>query len=220
MPTDQELMKRLQRVASEHFGGHFTVMKFTTNWRIMFGTPGERADIANAPCGKTFAEAAAKALAAPEHTWQYRIKIEPGLALLHEHVRSIKDSGGHSFCANAVWYGYGGHQSLKEWMMRLVGFEAQNPRLRTMRAYDLAYETLYRALPDCRNCLCFLPRQRLDNARQRYARALSPYTPSACARARQRHDNGRLACVAAHQGKPPRGGEETALRDPGAWPVS
>jgi hypothetical protein len=39
-------------------------------------------------------------------------------------------------------------------MCRLVGFEADNPVLRTMGAYDAAYDKLYGALPDCRNCIC------------------------------------------------------------------
>jgi hypothetical protein len=31
---------------------------------------------------------------------------------------------------------------------------ATDPRLRTSEAYDVAYETIYNALPDCRNCGC------------------------------------------------------------------
>jgi hypothetical protein len=44
--------------------GHFTVMKFTTNWRVMFGTPGDRFDIEDAYVGRTFTEAASRAIAA------------------------------------------------------------------------------------------------------------------------------------------------------------
>jgi hypothetical protein len=56
------LMRELERIAKEHFDGHFTVMRFTTNWRVWFGTPSVRGDIQAAPVGKTFAEAAGNAL--------------------------------------------------------------------------------------------------------------------------------------------------------------
>jgi hypothetical protein len=52
------------------------------------------------------------------------------------------------------WYGYGGRQSFKERMYWLAGFRAEEPRLRTMHAYDVALNKLYRAPPNCRNCLC------------------------------------------------------------------
>jgi secreted PhoX family phosphatase len=58
-----EYMTNLERVANEHFGGHVTIMKFTTNWRVWFGTPSDRGDIQAAPVGKTFQAAAEKALA-------------------------------------------------------------------------------------------------------------------------------------------------------------
>lgn len=34
-----ELLKRIEKIADEHHDGHFTIMKFTTNWRVCFGTP-------------------------------------------------------------------------------------------------------------------------------------------------------------------------------------
>lgn len=37
--------------------GHFTVMRFTTNWRVMLGTPADRDDITGAFEGATFNEA-------------------------------------------------------------------------------------------------------------------------------------------------------------------
>ena len=51
-------------IADNNFGGHFTVMKFTTNWRVGFGTPASRCDIDQMWEGKTFASAAQAALAA------------------------------------------------------------------------------------------------------------------------------------------------------------
>jgi hypothetical protein len=47
-------------------GGHFRIMKFTTNWRVCFGTVEWREDIEKMPVGKTFAEAAQKVLANPK----------------------------------------------------------------------------------------------------------------------------------------------------------
>jgi hypothetical protein len=48
---------------SEH-DGHLTIYRFTGNWRVGFATPAERDDIDAAAEGKTFREAARKALAA------------------------------------------------------------------------------------------------------------------------------------------------------------
>jgi hypothetical protein len=58
-----ELMRRLVQIADERFDGHLTILKFTTNWRVGFKTPTEREDIDAAPVGRSFAEAAQKALA-------------------------------------------------------------------------------------------------------------------------------------------------------------
>jgi hypothetical protein len=61
------------------------------------------------------------------------------------------------FCANAVWYGYPGFEpGFKSRLCRLVGHTAeQGGDLRTSEAYDVAYETIYQALPDCRGrCRC------------------------------------------------------------------
>jgi hypothetical protein len=69
MRTDSELFTELQQIADRKFGGHFTVMKFTTNWRVSFGTPMERSDIASMSVGKTFAEAADQAIRLNASTW-------------------------------------------------------------------------------------------------------------------------------------------------------
>lgn len=57
-----ELMERLKETAIHVSGGHFTVMRFSTNWRVGFGTPADRCDICALFEGKTFEEAASKAL--------------------------------------------------------------------------------------------------------------------------------------------------------------
>jgi len=56
-------MQQLIRTANRRWDGHFTVMKFTTNWRVCF-TPMDRDD------GKTFGEAAARALTSDTNVWQ------------------------------------------------------------------------------------------------------------------------------------------------------
>lgn len=66
IPADLEygtLMEALVSHADKHHDGHFTVMKFTTNWRVGFGTPGAREDIQTMCSGATFAAAAWRALA-------------------------------------------------------------------------------------------------------------------------------------------------------------
>src|SRR5262245_50276804 len=61
-----DLMARLADVAAQISDGHFTVMKFTTNWRVGFYTPDGHGDILGMAEGKTFVEAAEEALAHPE----------------------------------------------------------------------------------------------------------------------------------------------------------
>jgi hypothetical protein len=57
-----------------------------------------------------------------------------------------------------VWYGYPGHRpGLKARLTKLVGWEATRPGgvRRSSAAYDVAYDTIYEALPDCRGrCAC------------------------------------------------------------------
>jgi hypothetical protein len=71
--------------------------------------------------------------------------LEPQLGALLREARHV-DASSDAFCANGVWYG-----SFKPRLLLLVGWEASNPALRTSEAYDLAYETIYDALPDCRH---------------------------------------------------------------------
>jgi hypothetical protein len=61
-----DLMVRLANVAAQISDGHFTVMKFTTNWRVGFYTPDGRGDTLGMAEGQTFVEAAEEALANPE----------------------------------------------------------------------------------------------------------------------------------------------------------
>ena len=81
-------------------------------------------------------------------TWKRLIKIEPHLLTLYDEAKAVDGSAEH-FCANAVWY-----ERFKPRLFSLVGWECSNPEIRTQEAWDLAYETIYEALPPCRDCLC------------------------------------------------------------------
>lgn len=64
----------------------------------------------------------------------------------------MRDEGGPSFCANKFWYI---HADPK--LSELVGRHARrqdDPLLRSAQAYEIARDTLFRLLPDCRNCVC------------------------------------------------------------------
>ena len=92
-------------------------------------------------------------------TFRALAKLEPRLCDLLAEARSYHNNRDPVFCANAVWYGYPGFKpGLKGRLGRLVGWTAERGgELRTSEAYDLAYRTIYRALPDCRGrCLCSL----------------------------------------------------------------
>src|SRR5262245_27968584 len=61
-----DLMVELARAAAKISDGHFTVMKFSTKWRVGFFTLLGRVNTLGMAEGKTLAEAAEKALASPE----------------------------------------------------------------------------------------------------------------------------------------------------------
>jgi hypothetical protein len=87
----------------------------------------------------------------PQSAFKKLVKLEPRLAQLEqdiiEHTAQHRDT--KCYCANQCWYVEPG---FKERMSCLVGFSAPNSALRTMHAYDLAYDHLYNLLPDCRGC--------------------------------------------------------------------
>jgi hypothetical protein len=90
-------------------------------------------------------------------TWRALTRLEPRLRDLLAEARSHHLNRSLDFCANAVWYGYLGFRpGLKARLVRLVGCRAEKGGdLRTSEAYDLAYQTIYQALPDCRGwCTC------------------------------------------------------------------
>jgi hypothetical protein len=84
-------------------------------------------------------------------------EMEPRLLDLLAEAHSHHNNHDEVFCANAVWYGYPGYKpGIRARMCRLVGIFAEKAGdLRPPEAYDLAYQTIYKALPDCRgNCIC------------------------------------------------------------------
>jgi len=82
------------------------------------------------------------------------VEIEPALIPLYESALAYHDSVDEFFCANDVWYGTTTPGGLKGWLERLVGWDARNKNLRTEEAYDLAYDVIYDALPNCQKCGC------------------------------------------------------------------
>jgi hypothetical protein len=84
-------------------------------------------------------------------TWQQLVRLEPRLLELAKRALEA-DAGRDTFCANAVWYGYDEHKGIRPALCELVGWGAAiyaPPLLKTEAAYDVAYETIYQALPDC-----------------------------------------------------------------------
>ena len=81
--VDLTLLNRLVAVACERHHGHLTVMRFSTNWRIGFGTPRERHDISRMPKGATFSDAARCALADPQPLYDYPNDTEARFAHVH-----------------------------------------------------------------------------------------------------------------------------------------
>lgn len=52
-----EQLQELIRIADEKHDGHFTLMKFTTNWRCSFGTIGWGRSVNQMASGKTMEQA-------------------------------------------------------------------------------------------------------------------------------------------------------------------
>lgn len=92
-----------------------------------------------------------------EITWRLLVKLEPGLNELYKEAKSIKPEPGKVFCANVVWYAESpGGRDMKQRLCRLVGWDRRGDGiLGTSEAYDVAYDKIYSALPDCQGkCGC------------------------------------------------------------------
>jgi hypothetical protein len=67
-------MALAEKVANEKFGGHLTILKFTSHWKVAFGTPnldgtGGRSDVAKLTGSSSLKEALISALV--NHTSLY-----------------------------------------------------------------------------------------------------------------------------------------------------
>ena len=60
-----ELIEKVTEYANENHDGHYTIMKFTTNYRACFGTVHEWLDIQSMREGNTLEEALERLLADP-----------------------------------------------------------------------------------------------------------------------------------------------------------
>lgn len=91
-----------------------------------------------------------ESLTATRLLWRDLAREEPRLTQLRKQARQVAGDNPH-FCANGVWY-----REIKPQLIRLVGWGRKgHSLLGTMAAYDLAYQTIYDELPDCRDCGCF-----------------------------------------------------------------
>ncbi|GLS45587.1 hypothetical protein GGR33_004261 [Methylobacterium brachythecii] len=59
-----ELIELFEEMARKHFSGHFTIMRFSTNWRASFVTPAEYENFSESYVGLTLAHAVTTALRA------------------------------------------------------------------------------------------------------------------------------------------------------------
>lgn len=94
-------------------------------------------------------------------TFDEYAELEPRLSELMRKAKSERHTPDQPYCANAVWYGYGSRPSMKEAVCELVGWEREDisdPRLCGREAFDVCYQAIYDALPDCCgrcSCSCF-----------------------------------------------------------------
>lgn len=92
-----------------------------------------------------------------DHTFARLAALEPWLLEIAHDAGEVEFRPGHPFCAASEWYGYDG-RGLKERLVDVVGHFRKKPRgadeLSTSDAYDAAYDTLRRLLPDCFQCNC------------------------------------------------------------------
>jgi hypothetical protein len=84
-------------------------------------------------------------------TFEELRKLEPGLTELANAARHYQKRRSRTFCANSVWY-----RELRPRLVLLVGWGSRHPEpvMRSQEGYDIAYDTIYSLLPDCRGCSC------------------------------------------------------------------
>lgn len=57
-----ELLEKCEHIANQKYDGHFTIMRFTTNWKFCFGQPLSYDEIQLMSTGKTLKEALEKGI--------------------------------------------------------------------------------------------------------------------------------------------------------------
>jgi hypothetical protein len=56
--SNDRILAAIERIAADKFDGHFTVMRFTTDWKVQFGVqPQDRDEIEAMPTGDTLLDA-------------------------------------------------------------------------------------------------------------------------------------------------------------------
>lgn len=90
-------------------------------------------------------------------TFDQILVLDPSLICLLRRAQSCNQGN----CANAAWYGPDG---IRAEMTRVIGHRRTHgpSELKTSAAYDVAYKTLYAALPDCKGCGCLSMEQWLS----------------------------------------------------------
>jgi len=69
---------------------------------------------------------------------------------LYQQARMVKDDKRKKrFCANNIW-----DNRFKPYIVNHVGWHSSIPDLKSSLAYDITYQKIYNALPNCRNCFC------------------------------------------------------------------
>lgn len=83
--------------------------------------------------------------------WGDLIKLEPRLTGLLGKIHRVSRRE-NECCCDDLWFGFSG---FKRELVKLAGWSAERwyiPELNTSRAYEVAYEKLYHALPFCLYC--------------------------------------------------------------------
>jgi len=73
-------------------------------------------------------------------------EIEPLICAMYLEAKAYQKTAEENFCANNIWYG-----KMKMRFVELVGWSARRKELRNCIDYDVAYDTIYEALPDCKH---------------------------------------------------------------------
>lgn len=93
-------------------------------------------------------------------TWLRLVELEPRLETLLRRAQTEWATEPAEYCAMRMWYGHPSpRDGLRDTVSDLVGWTAKHrgahPELCTSLAYDIAYETVFDALPPCRGrCGC------------------------------------------------------------------